>query len=101
MESPGRAPALAGDSNHDGFFDSSDLALALQAGEYEDAIDGNSTFEEGDWNRDGDFTSKDFVFAFIVGNYTRIGTQGAPHIAAALLDSFEVTDKKTRTRKHH
>ena len=41
------------------------------AGEYEDDMDGNSTWEEGDWNGDGDFSSADLVLAFTEGNYSR------------------------------
>lgn len=69
--SPGRHAddTLFGDVNGDGVFDSQDLIAVLQAGEYEDDIDGNSTFEEGDWNGDGDFTSRDLVFAFQQGNF--------------------------------
>ena len=60
---------VLGDSNRDGRFDSADFVTVFIAGEYEDDIDGNSTFEEGDWNGDGDFTSADLVAAFIAGNY--------------------------------
>ncbi|MCA9212033.1 MAG: lamin tail domain-containing protein, partial [Planctomycetales bacterium] len=70
-EGSGRVP---GDSNGDGIFDSSDFVLVFQAGEYEDGIAGNSTFEEGDWDGDGDFTSSDFVFVFTVGNYVAEAT---------------------------
>lgn len=68
---PGAAPQLdiAGDSNGDGIFDSKDLVLVLQIGEYEDGVVGNSTFEEGDWNRDGDFDTRDFVYVFQQGTY--------------------------------
>lgn len=59
----------AGDVNGDGIFNSSDLILVFQAGEYEDNIPSNSTFEEGDWDGDGDFTTSDMVFAFSRGNY--------------------------------
>ncbi|MCA9215413.1 MAG: tandem-95 repeat protein, partial [Planctomycetales bacterium] len=52
---PGRGGAPIGDSNYDGVFDSGDLVLVMQAGEYEDGIPNNSTWEEGDWNGDGDF----------------------------------------------
>ena len=58
------AGALAGDSNHDGIFNSDDLLVVLLANEYDDAVAGNSTFDEGDWNGDGDFNSADLVFAF-------------------------------------
>ena len=72
--SPGGSPgvaggAIAGDSNGDGIFNSADLVLVLQIGEFEDGILGNSTFEEGDWDGDGDFTTHDFVFAFQQGSY--------------------------------
>jgi hypothetical protein len=67
---PGRAGGpIAGDSNHDGRFDSSDFVVVFQAGEYEDGIPGNSTFEEGDWNGDGDFNTTDFVYVFTLGTY--------------------------------
>ena len=63
------SPSVPGDSNGDGVFNSSDLLLAFQAGEYEDDIDGNSTVEEGDWNGDGDFNAADIIFAFQNGSY--------------------------------
>jgi hypothetical protein len=66
---PGRAGVVPGDSNHDGLFNSGDLVTVFQAGEYEDPISDNSTFEEGDWNGDGDFDSRDIVFAFQSGGY--------------------------------
>ena len=46
-----------------------DSLHALQADEYQDSIDGNSTFQDGDWNGDGDFTREDIVFALQTGNY--------------------------------
>lgn len=58
-----------GDSNHDGKFDSGDLVQVFQAGEYEDSIVGNSTWEEGDWNLDKEFNTTDLVVAFTDGNY--------------------------------
>ena len=68
--SPGEAAGdVVGDSNHDGIFNSADLVLVFQTGEYEDSIEGNSTFEDGDWDGDGDFTSHDFVVAFQQGTY--------------------------------
>jgi hypothetical protein len=72
-------PLVIGDSNHDGVFDSADLVLVFAAGEYEDNIAGNSTWEEGDWNGDGDFNSSDLVDAFAAGTYE----SGAPATAAA------------------
>lgn len=66
---PGRGNDSPGDANRDGVFDSSDLVLVSQAGEFEDDIDGNSTWEEGDWDGDGDFTTGDLILAFNFGNY--------------------------------
>ena len=71
--SPGTADGdlapIPGDSNHDGVFDSSDFVFVFKAGEYEDSVSNNSTFEEGDWNGDGDFDTSDFVYAFTEGDY--------------------------------
>jgi hypothetical protein len=61
--------ALLGDANFDGLFDTSDLVTVFQAGEYEDAHSGNSSFAEGDWNGDGDFDSSDILVAFQTGRY--------------------------------
>ncbi len=77
---------VPGDSNRDGVFDATDLLFALQAGEYEDGLANNSTFEEGDWDGDGDFTTADLVFAFKQGNYVGDGprpAQVAPTMAFA------------------
>ena len=60
---------VIGDSNFDFVFDSKDLVRMLQAGQYEDEIFGNSSWESGDWNGDGDVTSEDIVAAFTAGNY--------------------------------
>ena len=53
-----------GDSNLDGEFGTGDFVFVFQAAEYEDMIDGNSTWAEGDWNGDAEFDSGDFVYAF-------------------------------------
>ena len=60
-----------GDSNLDGEFNSGDFVKVFQASEFEDGIDGNSTWATGDWNGDGDFTTGDFVVAFQQGEYER------------------------------
>ena len=62
---------IVGDANGDGRFDTSDLILIFQAGEFEDGIDGNSTFEEGDWNGDRDFDTGDLILAFQRGTFER------------------------------
>ncbi len=59
-----------GDANVDGIFNSSDFVHVFQIGEYEDAIDGNSTWEDGDWDGDADFTTADMVLAFQTGGYS-------------------------------
>ena len=60
---PSSPAAIPGDANGDGLFNSTDLVIVLQAGEYEDRIEDNSTFAEGDWNGDGDFDSSDLVLS--------------------------------------
>ena len=60
-----------GDANDDGVFNSSDLVQVFRAGEYEDFVNRNSTFQEGDWNADGDFDSNDLVVAFQAGTYVK------------------------------
>ena len=72
---PGGSPGTAGDvqipgdANGDGLFNSSDMVAVFQAGEYEDDVANNSTYEEGDWNGDGEFDSQDMVLAFQAGYY--------------------------------
>ncbi len=60
-----------GDANLDGQFDSKDLLLVFQTGEYEDQIADNSLWAEGDWDCDGDFTADDLLLALQSGNYRR------------------------------
>ncbi|MCA9215829.1 MAG: CotH kinase family protein [Planctomycetales bacterium] len=66
---PGSAEYLIGDANLDGQFDSTDIMLVFQSGEYEDSIGKNSTWQTGDWSGDGEFTTVDLVLAFQAGNY--------------------------------
>jgi hypothetical protein len=54
-------------NRRDSICDFSDLLAVFQYGEYEDAIDDNSTWSEGDWNGDGDFNSSDLVLALQSG----------------------------------
>ncbi|MCP4195217.1 MAG: hypothetical protein GY768_31840 [Planctomycetaceae bacterium] len=58
-----------GDANLDRVFNSSDLVIVFQAGEYDDPLPLNSQWETGDWNGDGDFDSSDLVLAFQSGAY--------------------------------
>ena len=65
----GQVADIPGDSNRDGVFDSSDLVQVFAAGEYEDGVAQNSTWEEGDWTGDSEFDSSDLVLAFQAGQY--------------------------------
>ena len=58
-----------GDANGNGIFDSSDLVAVFAANEFEDGIEGNSTWSTGDWNGDGEFDTRDLVYVFQMGNY--------------------------------
>lgn len=58
-----------GDANLDGQFNTADFVSVFQAGQFEDATAGNSTWATGDWNGDGDFGSGDFVLAFQSGGF--------------------------------
>ena len=60
-----------GDSDLNGVFDSGDFVKVFSAGQYEDDIAGNSTWETGDWNGDTEFDSGDFVAAFSAGGYDK------------------------------
>ena len=60
---------VMGDVNADGRFNSADLSLIFQAGQYEDDVAGNSTWETGDWDGDGDFTTVDLILAMQFGAY--------------------------------
>jgi hypothetical protein len=72
-----------GDANLDGIFNSSDFVTAFSAGEYEDDVEGNSTWADGDWNCDGEFTTSDLVFALQAGGYVSGAIPGS-HPAAVV-----------------
>jgi hypothetical protein len=63
------ADTFFGDTNLDGEFNSGDLVAIFVAGEYEDTIEGNSSWSTGDWNGDGEFDTSDLVLAFQDGGY--------------------------------
>jgi hypothetical protein len=92
---PGAASKVPGDANGDGAFNSADLIAVLQAGEYEDDIEGNSSFEEGDWDGDGDFTSHDLVFAFQSEAFEHLNLI---RIAAAMLDDSRLNGPRPSGR---
>ncbi|MCA9148646.1 MAG: hypothetical protein KDA92_05085 [Planctomycetales bacterium] len=72
--------AFAGDANGDGQFNTTDLVVALQAGEYEDGVFRNSTWTEGDWNGDDEFTSSDLVAALQTGKFETGPTFATPTV---------------------
>lgn len=89
---------IPGDSNGDGIFNSADLIAVFAAGEYEDGIENNSTFEEGDWNGDGEFDSGDLVYVFQERTYVRSATRSSirVHNRDPLFDLDELFGKQKR-----
>ncbi|MCA9150278.1 MAG: PEP-CTERM sorting domain-containing protein [Planctomycetales bacterium] len=65
-----------GDSNLDGEFNTEDLVAVFQYGEYEDAIQSNSSWVTGDWTGDKEFDTADLVLAFQDGGF-ELGTRPA------------------------
>ena len=91
-----------GDSNNDGEFNSSDFVAVFTAGEYEDNIDGNSTWATGDWNGDGNFNSSDFVVAFSDGGFEmgpRPAVNNVPEPASVVLLCGALLGMVSRVRK--
>lgn len=74
-----------GDSDGSGIFNSSDFVAVFGIGEYEDAIDGNSTWTDGDWNGDADFDSSDLVFVFQKGSFVAASTASVPEPTTATI----------------
>ena len=66
-----------GDANLDGIFNSADVIEVFVAGQYEDAVVGNATWDTGDWDCDGEFNSSDLILAFSDGGYVA-GAQPVP-----------------------
>ena len=58
-----------GDANLDNEFNSEDMIIVFQAGQYEDDVAANSTWVSGDWNGDSEFDTSDMVAAFVSGGY--------------------------------
>ena len=85
-----------GDATLDGKFNSGDLVVVFQAGEYEDGIDDNSGWAEGDWNGDRAFDSGDLVKAFQEGRYE----QPARPMALAAVDASTAIPAGVGDSKH-
>ncbi len=94
------SPLIPGDANRDGHFDSADLAQVLQAGEYEDDLEDNSTWEEGDWNGDLDFDTSDLVLALQTGLYEIEPQADTRGIAAAVEWLFAQDQQANRLRAY-
>lgn len=69
------AKTTFGDSNLDGHFDSADLLRVLAAGQYNDQLAGNSSWQTGDWTGDGEFDSADVLLAMQTGRYEQAARQ--------------------------
>jgi hypothetical protein len=92
-----------GDANLDGQFNSADLVAVFTAGQYEDAIEDNSTWSTGDWQLDGDFDTSDLVTAFQDGGYEAERRPGAiavpePHSIQGVLLGLVTSLTRTRRR---
>ena len=74
-----------GDADLNRSFESGDFVRVFQAGEYEDAIVGNSTWAEGDWDGNGEFDSGDFVLALQSGAFESMAAtvQAVPEPSSA------------------
>ena len=91
-----------GDSDLNGEFNSGDLVTVFAKGEYEDRVEGNSTWATGDWSGDGEFTSADFVDAFADGGYEigeRVAVAAVPEPSASLLLILATTMTFGRARR--
>ena len=102
---PGRIRDIIGDANRDGQFNSRDLVLVFQAGEYEDNLIQNSTWADGDWNGDNEFDSADLVTAFQNGEYEsgiqparRFEIESFDHLFAAFDFEDDLNPKNKRFR---
>ena len=88
---------VVGDVNLDGLFNSTDFVLVFRAGEYEDAIPLNSTWEDGDWNCDREFGTQDLVVAFQRGGYSAFAIADG----AAVVGTHEAGDfQRPHSRRH-
>jgi uncharacterized protein YjbI with pentapeptide repeats len=72
------AGTVFGDSNLDGYFDSTDFIQVFRAGQYEDEVAENSIWGTGDWDGDREFSSSDLIVAFQRGGYQSSSVQVVP-----------------------
>lgn len=88
-----------GDANLDKRFDSRDLVIVFQAGQYEDTLVGNSGWAQGDWNCDGEFSSRDLVVAFQQGGYLAEARPKTASVAARDFIFGQWTDHLTQRKR--
>ncbi|MCA9150846.1 MAG: discoidin domain-containing protein, partial [Planctomycetales bacterium] len=82
-ESSTTAP-IAGDSNGDGKFDSSDLVVAFSAGKYNTGLE--ARYSEGDWDHSGYFDTNDLIFALQQGSDGFTPRAASPLLSASTGD---------------
>ena len=58
-----------GDADLNGQFNSTDIIVVLQSGEYEDSVARNSGWATGDWDGDQEFATGDIILAFQSAGY--------------------------------
>ena len=87
-----------GDSNLDGQFNSLDFVIVFSAGQYQDAVAGNSLWSSGDWNNDGEFDTSDLVVAFQAGGYTTAAIPDSRLSAADISAAIAPPSHRSRLR---
>lgn len=92
------AHLIAGDANLDGLFDSSDMVVLFQSGQYEDDVVRNASWRTGDFTGDLEFDSNDLIVAFAQTGYeTSLASLAVPEPSACFL--FFLGISLIRTRK--
>ena len=105
VESPEILNTYVGDADLDGEFNSDDMVVVFQAGQYEVELPTNSLWQTGDWNGDAKFNSDDMVFAFQGGGY-ELGPRTAvmaavPEPNSALLLCLALVGVAMRRKVHN
>lgn len=92
------ARLIAGDANLDGLFDSSDMVLLFQSGQYEDSIVRNASWRTGDFTGDLEFDSNDLIVAFAQTGYetTQLPALAVPEPSACCLLLLGISLIRTR-----
>ena len=91
-------PPRPGECRSEQEINSNDLIAIMAAGQYEDDLLGNSTWEEGDWNGDGDYDSADFVIALQTGLH-EVKSPAVGNPLAATVDWLFAQDLRPARRR--